>query len=57
MLSSNGLLQCNAKPYLAFQNLGYHCKISGCHFDIQKRLKKTLGTGKTERQSVLLKLQ
>jgi len=29
-----------AKPYLGFQNLGFHCKILGCHFDTQKRLKK-----------------
>jgi len=36
------LLQYKAKPYLGFQNLGRHCKILGCHFDTQKRLKKTL---------------
>jgi len=36
------LLQYNAKPYLGFQNLGCHYKILGCHFDTQKRLKKTL---------------
>jgi len=35
------LLQYKAKPYhLGFQNLGCHCKILGCHFDTQKRLKK-----------------
>ena len=35
------LLQYKAKPYLGFQNLGCHCKILGCHFDTQKRLKNT----------------
>ena len=34
------LLQYKAKPYLGFQNLGCHCKILGCHFDTQKRLRK-----------------
>ena len=34
------LLQYKAKLYLGFQNLGCHCKILGCHFDTQKRLKK-----------------
>ena len=34
-LSQIVLLQCKAKPYLGFQNLG-------CHFDTHKRLKKTL---------------
>jgi len=37
------LLHYKAKPYLGFQNLGCHCKILGCHFDTQKRLKETLG--------------
>ena len=37
------LPQFKAKPYLlGFQNLGCHCKILGCHFDTQKRLKETL---------------
>ena len=35
-------LQYKVKPYLGFQNLGCHCKILGCHFDIQIRLKKAL---------------
>jgi len=34
------LLQYRAKPYLGFQNFGYHRKILECHFDTQKRLKK-----------------
>jgi len=44
MLISNHftVLQYQAKPYLDFQNLGCHCKVSRCHFDTQKRLKKTL---------------
>jgi len=36
------LLRYKVKPHLGFQNLGCHCKILGCHFDTQKRLKKTL---------------
>jgi len=40
MLSQVVLLQYKAKPYLGFQNLGCHYKMLGCHFDIQKRLKK-----------------
>jgi len=36
------LLQYKAKPYPGFQNLECHCKIIGCHFDTQKRLKKSL---------------
>ena len=32
-LSQIVLLQYQAKPYLDFQNLGWHCKILGCHFD------------------------
>jgi len=40
MFSQIVLLQYKAKPYLlGFQNLGCHCKILGCHFDTQKRLK------------------
>jgi len=42
MLSQFVFLQYKAKPYLGFQNLGCHYKILGCHFDTQKRLKKTL---------------
>ena len=43
MFSQIVLLQYKAKPYLlGFQNLGCHCKILGCHFDTQKRLKNTL---------------
>jgi len=34
------VLQYKTKPDLGFQNLGCHCKILGCHFDTQKRLKK-----------------
>jgi len=40
MLSSNRLLQYKTKPQLGFQNLRCHCKILGCQFDTQKRLKK-----------------
>ena len=35
------LLQYKSKPHLGFQNLGCRCKILGCLFDTQKRLKKT----------------
>jgi len=36
------LFQYKEKLHLGFQNKGYHCKILGCYFDTQKRLKKTL---------------
>ena len=42
MHSSNRFTSIQGKTYLGFQNLGCHCKILGCHFDTQKRLKKTL---------------
>jgi len=35
-------LRYKAKPNLGFQNLECHCKIIGCRFDTQKRLKKAL---------------
>ena len=36
------LVQNKAKPYLGFQNVRCHFKILGCHFDTQKRLKKSV---------------
>jgi len=40
MLIANRFTSIQAKPYLGFQKLECHCKILGCHFDTQKRLRK-----------------
>ena len=44
-LSEIVLLQYKAKLYLGFKNLRCHCKMLGCHFESQKRFKKTLAEG------------
>ena len=42
MLYSNRFTSIQGKTISWFQNLGFYCKIWGCHFDTQKWLKKTL---------------